>query len=119
MKTEDPASALDHRMVSVFFFSTTLDLILKYSVRGKMLTVITSEPDKISDLLRNKTNRGATLLRGSGMFSGADRTVILCALGRSELFLIRDAIRELDPSAFTVVNDTTEVIGNGFSSATH
>ena len=38
----------------------------------------------------------------------------MCACGKRQMYLIKDAIKEVDPAAFMIVLDSSEVMGEGF-----
>ena len=64
--------------------------------------------------LMSQINRGCTLLKAQGGYSGADQKMILCTLRRDELFHLRQVTFTIDPDAFVMVLSTDEVRGLGF-----
>ena len=58
--------------------------------------------------------RGATYLKGRGMFTDKEREVIFLVISRKEVHLVQNRIREIDPRAFVVVTDAYETFGEGF-----
>ena len=59
--------------------------------------------------------RGCTFLKASGSYSGREKPVVLCACNNKQMFLIREAIKEMEPSAFVIILESNEVLGEGFS----
>lgn len=58
--------------------------------------------------------RGSTLLKGRGSYSGIEKEVVMCAYNNKQMYAIRKMIREVDPTAFTVIMESNEVVGEGF-----
>ena len=58
--------------------------------------------------------RGVTELKSRGAYSGNESTVLFCAVGRQEVHKTYDIIHEIDPDAFIVVDDASEITGLGF-----
>ncbi len=54
------------------------------------------------------------LLKGRGSYSGIEKEVVMCACNNKQMYAIRKMIREVDPTAFTVIMESNEVVGEGF-----
>jgi uncharacterized membrane-anchored protein YitT (DUF2179 family) len=52
-----------------------------------------------------------TYLQGSGAYTSAEFHVMMCVITRFELVELRQIIQQIDPTAFTVILDATDVIG--------
>jgi uncharacterized membrane-anchored protein YitT (DUF2179 family) len=59
-------------------------------------------------------DRSATLLKGSGAYTGEDKTVIMCAFKQRQIVTLKRAVKEIDPLAFMIVCQAHEVLGDGF-----
>lgn len=59
-------------------------------------------------------NRGATALKGRGMYTGMERDVLLVVVNRSEVTRLKDLIYKVDREAFVILADVHEVLGEGF-----
>jgi len=82
--------------------------------RAGLALIISSEHTRIASEITKKMNRGATLLRGTGCYTGEERPTVLCVVKRSEIYRLKNLVRELDPSAFLIIADAAEVLGHGF-----
>ena len=80
----------------------------------KCFQIITSVPEPIEAFITGKLHRGATQLHGEGVYTHEGKTVLLTVVSRHEAVLLRNFIRENDPSAFLIITSSTEIIGNGF-----
>ena len=83
---------------------------------SKYFNVVCSNPDPICDYIVNKIGRGATICEAKGAFSGEDRYLVLTALNRMQAVKLRNYIKEIEPDAFILISNTSEIIGKGFHS---
>ena len=58
--------------------------------------------------------RGCTRLEARGMWSGEERPVLFCVLGRSETVWLKQTVAQCDPQAIVVISEVHEVFGEGF-----
>jgi uncharacterized membrane-anchored protein YitT (DUF2179 family) len=52
--------------------------------------------------------------QGTGMYSGQERQILLCAVSRAEVNPIKAIVHEADPQAFVVIGEAYEAFGEGF-----
>ena len=60
------------------------------------------------------TDRGSTLVKAMGSYTQENRDVLLCACSKSQTYSVTSAAHDLDPGAFIMVTETSEVFGEGF-----
>ena len=65
--------------------------------------------------LDEKLDRGATFLYGQGSYSGKNTKVVLTAVKRYQLAELKELVVEIDPNAFIILQDSHQVLGDGFS----
>lgn len=83
--------------------------------RNQLVTfVITAEPEPVSREIIEQLGRGVTALQGKGMYTGGDRSVLLCALTVTEVNQLRSVVEAVDPHAFVIVSPVHQVLGEGF-----
>lgn len=84
--------------------------------REQLVTfVITSRPEEVSRRLMEDLHRGVTAMPATGMYSGSDRAVLLCALTVTEVGELRHIVESVDPDGFVVVSPAAQVLGEGFA----
>jgi hypothetical protein len=83
--------------------------------RERLCIIITSRGDAVADRLLVELRRGVTSLPGVGMYTGEDRSVLLCAIHPTEAQHLKAIVRAVDRNAFLVINPAQEVVGKGFS----
>ena len=59
-------------------------------------------------------SRGVTAFDAHGMYSGADKRVLLCVVNRFETVQLRRIVLSIDPTAFVIASKAHEVLGEGF-----
>ena len=70
--------------------------------------------EKIGKIIMEDLSRGATALNGRGLYTNAEREVILTVVTRKEITQLVDIVKSIDPKAFVIVNNVHEVLGEGF-----
>ena len=60
-------------------------------------------------------DRGCTILKAIGGYSGAERDILLVILDRRQFISLRKFLKENDPRAFVTVTETSKVFGEGFN----
>ena len=80
-----------------------------------MALVITAKPEAVAGRILKDLGRGVTALTGKGMYTGQERSVLICALTVTEVHNLKFAVNKEDPSAFVVVSPAQEILGRGFN----
>ena len=65
-------------------------------------------------LFPSRLPTGATVLEGSGSYTGSPRPVLMSAVRQKELPEIKAIVREIDPDAFVILLPAHQVLGEGF-----
>lgn len=105
-----------YAVVAIFVGSKVIDAILYGTLQGKLVLIFSSEPEKIGSAIINDLARGATMLNGTGVYSGNNKNVICCAVHKNEYVKLKRKVREIDPSAFIITAVASEILGEGFHS---
>ncbi|MFB4163396.1 YitT family protein [Alteribacillus sp. JSM 102045] len=111
---------LDYReamytLVAVFVAAKVIDFIQQGAYSAKASFIISEKTSEISREILQEMDRGATVLRGKGSFTGSEKEVLYCVVGRNELVRLKNLVEKVDPHAFVTVNDVQDVIGEGFT----
>lgn len=102
-----------------FFSVILIGLIIDKFIDGfntcKQVFIITSkEKDIVNHIIKN-IDRGCTVLNGNGGYTGSDVKIIYTVLSSNEFIALKKDVKEIDPEAFVTVNESTEVLGKGFT----
>lgn len=82
----------------------------------KQVFIITNKDKLVIDFITKKIDRGCTLLSGQGGYTGSDVKIIYTLLDRKQFITLKKFLKENNPEAFVTVNESTEVLGEGFNS---
>lgn len=105
-----------YAIITIFVCSRLIDTIL-YGTdigTGKVLFIISSKSHEIAHEILSDVDRGVTVLKSRGAYSGRDGEVLLCAVRRFEVAKVKDIVHTIDRSAFIIVGDAGEITGEGF-----
>ena len=84
------------------------------AVAGTLAIIVTSKGEETAEEIGRITDRGVTSLEGMGTYTKSKRNVLLCACSKSEAYLVKNAVYQVDDSAFVMFTETSEVLGEGF-----
>ncbi len=103
-----------YTIVAHFCSAMALDRVMTGIDTSRAVFIISSEPQKIADMITKKLNRGVTFLEGEGAYLGRRQKVIYCVVSLSQLARVKFYVKSLDPNAFLTVAEVSEVSGEGF-----
>lgn len=103
-----------HAMISVFIASKVLDTVLTGIGSEKACYIISRHHEAITRRILTDMQRGVTVLKATGGFSGENISMLLCVVGRMEVTALKSIIREEDRNAFVFITETHETLGEGF-----
>ncbi|HHW22774.1 MAG TPA: YitT family protein [Clostridiaceae bacterium] len=101
--------------LSLYVASKSIDAYLEGMHFSKSLLIISENSEKIAQRLLNEVDRGVTGLKGIGMYSRKDKTVLLCVVKREEIHIVKEIVKDCDERAFVLLIDVREVLGEGFT----
>ena len=106
-----------YALIGLYVTSKTIDLIQVGFGRSKMAMIITNNQEEVRQGILKKIDRGVTKLSAYGGFTDHERPVLMCVVDQTEFTKLKQLVKSLDPSAFVVVMDAAEVLGEGFKRA--
>lgn len=98
----------------LFVSSYIIDLVLDGLDYARSAIIISDKNEEISAKIMNRLSRGATALKGRGLYKNIDREVLMTVVPRKEISLLTEIIRDIDPTAFVTIHNVHEVLGHGF-----
>lgn len=104
-----------YTLVAVFIAARVIDFMVDgaYAARGAL--IVSEHQNAIASKILKDMDRGVTLLHGSGSYTGEDKRVIYCVVGRNEIIRLKNLINEIDPHAFVSMMTVHDVLGEGFT----
>lgn len=103
-----------YSIVVVYLTAKVSDRMMEGSTSSKMLCIISDRSREIADGIMKIMGRGVTGLHGIGMYTNQEKTILICVISPREIARIKDIVLEIDNKAFVIVNDSREVLGEGF-----
>ena len=98
-------------LLTYFIASKVMDLIQEGGNRLKAVIIITDDTKNVADTIYKHLGRTCTIWNGTGKVSG-DKSILYCVVTRMEISELKLIINNQDKSAFVVVSDVSEIIGN-------
>ena len=101
-------------LLGLFAKAFVVDGIIESIGVCKYFTIITTKKEEIGTYITATIHHGFTEVQGIGGFTGEEKSVLLTVCKRIEGARLRKFCKEVDPHAFIIVSDTSEIIGKGF-----
>ena len=102
--------------IVIFVTGKVVDGIMQNISYDKTLFIISDKYQEMRDKIIDDLDRGGTFISGTGMYKGAEKTIIFTVVNRRELAVLEEFIHKTDPHAFLTVMDANEILGEGFRS---
>ena len=103
-----------YAMIGIVVQTKVSDLIVEGFNYSKAAYIITNEHEEVAKRIMTELERGVTGLQAKGMYTKQDKCVLYCIVTQKEIIGLKDIVNEVDPSAFVIVSDVKEVLGEGF-----
>ena len=94
--------------------SVLVDSAIESLNRRKAFFVITSDPEHVCDYITHTLVRGATVWQAQGAYTHDVHHVVLTVLSRGQAVALRRHLKQVDPHAFMIVANSSEIFGKGF-----
>ena len=104
-----------YSLAMVFIVAAVVEYFLGMFNQRQMVIIISARHAEIAEAVKTQVRRGVTLLHGLGAYSGQPKEVILTVIHNIQLKRLEEIIYRIDPQAFTIVGNTLNVLGKGFS----
>lgn len=108
-----------YAVITVYIAGVMIDKVVLTLGKNHAKTVYiicSSNMEEVERNILSELNHGGTILKGTGMYSGEDRPVIMTVVKNNKVAGLTRIVRNADPKAFMVVSDAYNVLGEGFKS---
>ncbi|WP_345808637.1 YitT family protein [Bacillus pumilus] len=106
-----------YAVIGVFISSKTIDVVQAGFSHSKMAMIITGHEDEVRQAVFDQIDRGVTKISAVGGYTDHDRPILMCVVGKSQFTKLKQVVKAIDASAFVIVMDAKEVLGEGFKRA--
>jgi uncharacterized membrane-anchored protein YitT (DUF2179 family) len=114
-----PLEMVLYTLIYLYVTSHIVNLVVTGLSQRKAIMIISPKWEEISREIINSLQRGVTVVRGQGGFSGQERRILYSVMTFQELARFKELIRRIDPEAFVVVTETLEVMGKRIGNQPH
>lgn len=80
----------------------------------KSIFIISDEPESLRQAITEELDRGLTILDGKGGYTRENKEVLLVVVSKKQELYLKRLVKRTDPTAFVIVTDVHEVLGEGF-----
>jgi uncharacterized membrane-anchored protein YitT (DUF2179 family) len=108
------ATPVLYALLVAYISGRVVDIVIGGFTYARAVLIISSKSDAIRAGVLNDLGRGITVLQGEGGYTAIGQQVLLCVIAQSEESFLKALIWDIDPTAFVVINEATEVLGEGF-----
>lgn len=107
-----------YSLLGLILKSFIVDIVIDGIYLTKCFYIITSRDREIVDFINNRLHRGATVSMCTGSFTNEDKKIIITVLSRTQAMQLKNFITQSgDGSDFTIITNSSDIIGKGFRSA--
>jgi len=92
-----------------------VDMVVYSFDYSKVALIITKKHEEVAFEIERQLDRGATYLHGEGSYTRAEMMVVLTAVKRHQVSDLKRLVMEIDPTAFVIMQEAHQVLGDGFS----
>ncbi len=103
-----------YSLLGLVLKSVLVDMVIESFNRRKSFMLVTSCPDTVCTYITQQLHRSATYWKGEGAYSHQDKWVVLTALSRAQAVALRRYLKGVDPHAFMLITNSSEIFGKGF-----
>lgn len=103
-----------YSLLSLYVSYKLTDKILIFGSHAKSIHIFSSKNEEIAEIIMSKFERGVSGLYGQGMYAREEGYMLFCVVSPKEVPRVLEEVRRIDRHAFVVVEEATEVWGEGF-----
>lgn len=91
-----------------------IDFVIEGLNVAKRIEIISERSEEIGKFILEEIGRGATIYKVIGGYTGKEMNAVMVVTGRNQAYRLRQFVYNLDPLAFVIITNTSEIIGKGF-----
>jgi uncharacterized membrane-anchored protein YitT (DUF2179 family) len=114
-----PLEMVLYTLIYLYVTSHFVNLVVTGFSQRKAVMIISPKWHEISHEIMDHLQRGVTVVRGEGGYTGQELRILYSVIAFQELSRFKETIRKIDPEAFVVVTETMEVMGKRIGNQPH
>ena len=103
-----------YALTLLYVSSTIIDMIIDGFDYARIAFIISDKYNEIGDAIMHDMVRGATSIKTRGLYRNIEREMIMTVTTMKEVTSLTEKIKEIDPTAFIIIANAHEVLGQGF-----
>ncbi|MGI6213368.1 MAG: YitT family protein [Christensenellales bacterium] len=104
-----------YAFLTSFLSAKVVDYIIEGGKSSKAYFIFSQKHQEIGQAIIEKLQRGVTSFRGLGMYTNAERQMLLCLVFRSQAVMMKNIVKNIDDKAFMFATNVSEAFGYGFT----
>ena len=100
--------------IAIYIMGKVIDIVFEGTNFTKLLFIVSDMNEEISKKIGDIVKKGSTGLYGKGMYTGIDKTILMCAVNRRDVLRVKEIVYKIDNKSFIIISDAREVYGKGF-----
>ncbi len=103
-----------YSVLSLYISTKVTDLLMIQSDFAKSVQIVSDKSEEIADRVMEEMERGVTGIYSRGLYRSEDKVMLLCVVRSRELPRLLSIIKGIDKSAFIIISEVRQVLGEGF-----
>ena len=91
-----------------------IDTVIETLNLCKYFTIISKNAEPICNYINAELNHGATIYDARGAYTKDNKQVVMTVVKREQARNLRNYVHKVDPDAFMMITNSSEIIGKGF-----
>lgn len=101
-------------IVTLAVSTYAIDAVIRKLNVSKLAFIVSEKGEEIAKKLVTTSPRGCTIIDTVGAYTHESNKMLVCALKDNELPAFQRKILEIDPHAFIIFSESSQIVGNGF-----
>ncbi len=81
---------------------------------SKCVTVVTDNSEQICKYIIDGLGRSATSIKCEGAFTHNKKMMLITVLTRTQAVMLKDYVKSIEPTAFIIITNSSDILGKGF-----
>ncbi|MDR7073115.1 uncharacterized membrane-anchored protein YitT (DUF2179 family) [Fictibacillus barbaricus] len=103
-----------YALIAMFITAKTIDVVQIGLGTSKMALIISDHEDELRQGILTHIYRGVTKINAFGGYTQDERPMLMVVVAQYEVTKLKQYVESVDPSAFVIVVNANEVLGEGF-----
>ncbi|WP_455537588.1 YitT family protein [Terrisporobacter sp.] len=100
--------------IALYVIVKVSDIMVEGINTSSSFTIISDKYMEIGNAITDELQRGATILKGQGLYTGREKNVLLVIVSKKEIIKLKKLVKTIDPNSFIIISDIFEALGEGF-----